>query len=157
MQFDQVEIVHMPTFRVACVAHRGPLELLGQSQMMLINWRKQMGISPSPEHRTYACFHSDPEVSTAQQIDLCVSTEVDIDAESGLVEKHSAAGRYARIRHNGPRDEIPAARWLHDQWLPQSGETLKRGSPLMFHFINVGPNIAPADLKTDVYLPLEDQ
>lgn len=158
MQFDEVEIVRMPRFRVACVEHRGPLASLGQSQMKLINWRKQMGVSPSPAHRTYARFYSDPDTpSAANQIDLCVATDVPISPDSGLVEKWVSAGRYARIRHLGSREDIPAARWMMEQWLPQSEESMKRGQPLMFHFINVGPDLNQDDLKTDVYIPLAER
>ena len=154
----QVEIVRMPRFRVACLEHKGPLSQLPHSQQRFIQWRRSVGIAPSPKHRTYACFHTDPRVTPPDQqhIDLCVSTDRELSASEAVIEKWLGGGRFARVRHQGSRNQIPAAQWLHADWLPTSGEKLNGNHPLMFHFLNVGPNLKDEELETDVYLPLQD-
>lgn len=46
-----------------------------------------------------------------------------------------------------------AARFLYEEWLPGSGETMA-DFPLIFHYVNVGPNVKGSDAVTDVYMPL---
>ena len=154
-----VELVRVPAFRVACLGHRGSLERLGESRQRFIQWRQSKGLSPSPEHRTYACFHSDPKATAPQdqRVDLCVSTEIDLTGEQPICEKWLGTGRYARVRHQGSPEQIPAAEWLYSDWLPESGELLDESRPMMFHFVNAGPNLSPRELETDVYLPLQER
>jgi len=52
------------------------------------------------------------------------------------------------------RSNNEAAVYLYKVWLPQSGETLEN-FPIIFHYVNVGPNIIEAEMITDVYLPLK--
>lgn len=154
-----VEIVRMPIFRVACLEHRGPLEGLGASRQRFIQWRKSKGLSADAEHRTYACFHTDPRTTPAQEqhVDLCLSTRVELENDEEVCEKWLGGGRYARVRHHGSPENIPAALWLHTEWLPASDESLDENRPMMFHFLNVGPNLKESELETDVYLPLRER
>jgi AraC family transcriptional regulator len=56
-------------------------------------------------------------------------------------------------RHDGSRDDVTAAAYLAEVWLPASGEAAA-DRPLFFHYVNVGPNVRTEDMITDVYLPL---
>ena len=71
----------------------------------------------------------------------------------GVVNKAIPGGRCAVVRHVGPRDNVSAATWLYETWLPRSGEAL-RDFPIFFHYVNVGPTVQPHEMITDVYLPL---
>lgn len=62
-------------------------------------------------------------------------------------------GRCAVIRQIGSRENVTAAKYLYESWLPESGESL-REFPIFFHYVNVGPNIKEQEMITDVYLPL---
>jgi AraC family transcriptional regulator len=57
------------------------------------------------------------------------------------------------VRHLGSRENVSAAVYLYEVWLPNSGETL-RDFPIFFHYVNVGPQIQEREMITDVYLPL---
>jgi AraC family transcriptional regulator len=72
---------------------------------------------------------------------------------SSDLNKTIPAGRCAIARHTGSREDIPVAAWLYKVWLPASGETL-RDFPVFFHYVNVGPDIKPEDMITDIYLPI---
>jgi AraC family transcriptional regulator len=56
-------------------------------------------------------------------------------------------------RDVGSRVNNQAARYLYEQWLPSSGERLS-GHPLIFHYVNVGPNVQAHEAITDVYMPI---
>ena len=47
-----------------------------------------------------------------------------------------------------------AAHYLYDEWLPRSGEKMA-ALPLLFHYVNVGPDVKAHEAITDVYLPLQ--
>lgn len=64
-----------------------------------------------------------------------------------------SGGRCAVARYIGSRDEVRAAAYLYETWLPSSGETL-RECPVIFHYVNVGPNVPEHEMITDVYLPI---
>lgn len=64
------------------------------------------------------------------------------------------AMRCALARDVGSRSDNQAARYLYDEWLPRSGERLA-AAPLVFHYVNVGPQVNEREAITDVYLPLE--
>jgi len=88
------------------------------------------------------------------RVDICLSVEDDIDDNPyGVINKYISACRCARARYTGPRDNVLAAQYLYDQWLPDSGERYS-GQPVIFHFVNVGPDIKASEMITDVYLPL---
>ena len=61
--------------------------------------------------------------------------------------------RCARARDIGSRENNQAAPFLAREWLPGSGEGIS-GAPMIFHYVNVGPQVQPQDAITDVYLPL---
>ena len=59
----------------------------------------------------------------------------------------------AVLRHLGSRENVTAASHLYEVWLPESGEA-QRDFPMFFHYVNVGPQVQPHEMITDVYLPL---
>jgi AraC family transcriptional regulator len=69
------------------------------------------------------------------------------------VAKRIPGGRCAAVRHLGSRENVSAALYLYDVWLPASGEAL-RDFPIFFHYVNVGPLVQEHEMVTDVYLPL---
>jgi len=150
-----VEIVDFPDTLVAAVEHRGSPDLEHESVRRLIAWRIGHGYPPE-HHRTYGVHYDDPFTTppNAYRADFCISVEQEIAQNSfGVVNKVIPGGRCAKVRHIGSRENIPAARYLCEIWLPASGESL-RGFPLFFHYVNVGPNVSEAEMVTDLYLPI---
>ena len=150
-----VDIVEFPLTLVAAIEHRGSPALEYESVRRLIAWRIEFGYPPD-RHPTYGVHYDDPWTTAPERYraDFCVAVEEEVAANSfGVVNKKIPGGRCAKVRHRGLRENIPAARYLCETWLPQSGESL-RGFPLFFHYVNVGPYVAEADMVTDVYLPI---
>jgi AraC family transcriptional regulator len=150
-----VSIVDFPETRVAVLEHKGPPELEHESVRKLLAWRKENRLAPHA-HQSYGVHNNDPrKVAPADyRVDLCISVAEEVPANLyGVVNKIIPAGRCALARHLGSRQNVSAAAYLYETWLPQSGETL-RDFPIFFHYVNVGPQVREADMMTDVYLPL---
>jgi len=151
-----IEIVNFPETKVAVVEHLGAPEKEYESVKKLVAWRMANKMAPSDQHKSYGIHYNDPrQVSPSEyRVDLCVSVEQDISANTfGVVNKTIPALRCAKVRHLGSRENVTAARYLHEEWLASSGEQLAE-FPVFFHYVNVGPHIQESEMVTDVYLPL---
>ena len=150
-----VRIVEFPETRVAVAEHRGPPGLEYETSKRLIAWRMQNLLSPSA-HSTYGVHYTDPYTTPADdhRVDFCVTFDQPVQANPyGIVSKVIPANRCALARHLGSRAHNAAAVYLHNEWLPQSGESLG-DFPIFFHYVNVGPHVQEHEMITDVYLPL---
>lgn len=153
----EVKIVMFPQTRIAVVEHKGPPELEHESVMKMIAWRKENQLPPD-QHRSYGIHYNNPqEVDPANyRVDLGTNYDKDVsDNMYGVVSKTIPACRCALARHLGSRANVSAAPYLYETWLPNSGESLG-AFPVIFHYVNVGPQVKEADMITDVYLPLAD-
>ena len=80
---------------------------------------------------------------------------VDVDAwQPPLQTWHLPAGLCAVLRYRGPYASMHAAyRWLFGQWLPSSGQQ-PADQPIYEDYLNDPRQVLPADLLTDIHLPL---
>ena len=150
-----VSIVDFPKTRVAAVEYRGPEQQSLSATRQLIAWRRENGVPPG-KGNTYGVHYSDPATASSDEfrMDICVSYDRNIPPNPhNVVDKTIPGGRCAVVRRIGSRDYIPEAEYLYREWLPMSGEEL-RDFPIFFHYVNVGPNVLPGDMVTDIYLPL---
>jgi len=151
-----VKIVNFPQTRVAALEHHGHPALEHESIKKLIAWRLENNIKPSPAHRNYGVHFNNPHTVNPidYRVDLCISVDEPIATNSyGVINKVIPALRCAHLRHYGARENITAAQYLCEEWLATSGEQLG-DFPLIFHYVNVGPQVPEAEMITDVYLPL---
>jgi AraC family transcriptional regulator len=151
----QVEIVNFPETKVAVLEHRGPPHLEHDTVRRLVAWRLANRLPPD-RHRSYGVHYNDPRTTPPAEyrVDFCVSVEHDVPPNpQGVVNKIIPARRCAVVRHLGSRDNISAAPWLYEVWLPDSREA-PGDFPIFFHYVNVRPHLQEHELITDVYLPL---
>jgi len=152
----EVKIVKFPETKVAVLEHHGSPALEHESVKTLISWRIE-NMLPLDKHKSYGVHYNDPRTTPPEEyrVDLCISVEREIPPNpQGVVNKVIPPGRCAVVRHIGSRENVVAAKYLYESWLPESGESL-RGFPIFFHYVNIGPNIKEQEMITDVYLPLE--
>jgi AraC family transcriptional regulator len=78
----------------------------------------------------------------------------EIPLQGSLAWTPIAPGRYAVFTHVGPYDTLYRS-WVavHRDWLPRSGERL-RPAPAMEISLNDGGLTPPAELLTEIWLPL---
>ncbi|NVK31198.1 MAG: GyrI-like domain-containing protein [Gammaproteobacteria bacterium] len=152
----KVEITERSAIHVAAIRHHGAPELEIQTVRKMIDWRIANGAKPAP-HTTFALYYADPATTSADDyfMDSCVAFEPPIAANpQGAVARQIPGGGYAMARDVGSRFNNRAAAYLYREWLPESGYLLDVNRPMIFDYVNVGPAVAPADMITEVYLPI---
>ncbi len=155
----QVDIVRFPETRVAVIEHDGDAAQEHQTVRKLVAFKLEHGLRDPERYRHYGLHFSDPARPQGYRVSFCLSIDA-LDGplpsnESGIHEGVITACRCARARDVGSRNKNQAVPYLFESWLPTSGETPADGA-LIFHYVNVGPNVKPAEMITDVYLPLVD-
>ena len=77
-----------------------------------------------------------------------------IHTDGGCQPNPGPGGWGAVLRHRGPYATMRAAyQWLYGHWLVHSGHTV-HDAPVFEEYLNNPRDTAPADLLTDIYLPL---
>ncbi|HKQ30654.1 MAG TPA: GyrI-like domain-containing protein [Burkholderiales bacterium] len=152
-----VTIVVFPRTKVATIEHLGAPSLEYDSVRKLVAWKLENRLFDPTKHRSYGVHYTDPRITPPSQyrVDFCLSIDEDVGPNPyGIVNKVIPECRCARARDIGSRSNNRAAAHLYDKWLPQSNESLA-GLPIIFHYVNVGPNVREEETITDVYLPLK--
>ena len=153
----QVTIKNMPAMRLGTVRHIGPYNQIPAAFAQL---GQRLGSAAGELMRRgsamTAIYYDDPEAVSLDQLrsDAAVVIPDDMAMPDGLVEQHLAAGTYACTLHVGPYEHIGDtwARFM-GEWLPANGRMLGAG-PSFEVYLNNPSNAAPADLRTEIYIPL---
>lgn len=151
-----VRIVVFPETKVAVVEHRGPPEFEHDTALRLVAWRQRHHLDRRL-HRSYGVHYTDPYTTPPadHRVDFCLSIDVDVAPNpEGVINKIIPRNRCALAQHRGSRAHNLATVYLYREWLPQSGESLG-DFPIIFHYVNVGPEVKDDEMITDVYLPLK--
>ena len=101
--------------------------------------------------------HDDPDVTPPGKIryDACVTVDERFAPTGEIGIQTIAGGPYAVTTHFGPYHELGQTYTkLLGQWLPRSGHEL-RSSPCFEVYLNDPESTEPAELLTDVYVPLQ--
>lgn len=152
-----VRIVTFPETQVASITHAGSPETEHTTVRKLVAWKLDNRLIDPVKNRSYGLHYTDPRVVEPEdhRVDFCLSVDGDVaDNSHGIERKTIPRMRCAYARDIGSRLNNQAAAYLYDTWLPSSGEELS-GYPLIFHYVNVGPNVKDEDAVTDVYMPLK--
>jgi len=153
----QVRIVTFPKTQVASITHLGPPEAEHVTVRKLIAWKLENRFLDPVKYRSYGLHYTDPSTVTPKEhrVDFCLSVDGDVaENPHGIEQKTIPQMRCAYARDIGSRLNNKAGAYLYERWLPRSGETLS-GYPIIFHYVNVGPNVTDEDAITDVYMPLK--
>ncbi len=153
-----VSIINFKDVKVAVLEHHGSPQLINNSKEKFISWRRESGLSPVTQSRTFGIPYSDPNNTPDDDFhfDLCGSITHDVPANAyGIITKHIPAGRCTVVRHTGSLDNISdSVYYLYRDWLPDSEEEL-RDYPCFFEYLNISANLEEHELITDIYLPLK--
>jgi AraC family transcriptional regulator len=153
----EVRIVTFPETQVAAITHVGPPEAEHVTVRKLIAWKLDNRLIDPLKHRSYGLHYTNPRIVKPEhhRVEFCVSVEGDIaDNPYGIARKTIPRTRCAYARDVGSRLNNRGAAYLYEEWLPRSGEELS-GYPIIFHYVNVGPNVKDEEAITDVYMPLK--
>lgn len=143
--------------RLVAVSHRGPYLGIGRAF-------EKLGATAGPRglingsSQMVGVYHDDPsevpEAELRSDAGFTIGPDARIDGDD-LHEVRIAGGRSAVLRHRGPYSELETAyRWLFGEWLPNSGEEAG-DAPAYEVYVNDPRSTKPADLLTDIHLPLK--
>ncbi|MGD8846014.1 MAG: GyrI-like domain-containing protein, partial [Desulfobacteraceae bacterium] len=153
----KVKIVTFPETKVAAITHLGSPEQEYITARNLVDWKIQNRLHNQSKYRSYGLHYTHPRKiePSKYRVDFCLSFEGDVAKnEDGIFEKIIPSMKCALARDVGSRANNQAVKYLIEQWLPKSGE-MQSDFPLIFHYVNVGPNVKKSEAITDVYLPLK--
>jgi AraC family transcriptional regulator len=152
----EVRIERVAPMRVAFVRHVGPYNQVGAAWARLMSWAAPKGLF-ARRLTMLGIVYDDPEVTPADKVryDACVTVDESIKPEGDIGVQEVGGGDFAVATHRGPYDKLgdTYAR-LCGQWLPSSGREA-RSAPSFEIYHNSPFDTLPADLLTDVYVPLE--
>lgn len=154
-EMHDITIKELPTRRVACIGHKGSYMNIGNAfdQMFGAIGNRQLDWS---KLWTAGIFYDDPmacpEPELRSKAALIVDAEFDITPP--LEEGTIAGGKYAVLRHKGPYADMQKAyQWFYGEWLINSGYEAA-DAPVFELYVNNPRDTKPADLLTDIHLPL---
>ncbi len=149
-----LDIRTIEPIRCAAIAHRGPYNDIGTAYIRLGAWAAAAGLEDRP--RVLAVPYDDPNTVPAAELrsHACITVAPDVVITPPAEELTIAGGRYAVFRHVGPYANLHQTYGhIFGDALPAAGlEPADR--PSFEDYINDPRNTAPADLITDIYIPL---
>jgi AraC family transcriptional regulator len=150
-----VEITSRPELRAVAIRHVGPYSRISEAFGRLGAIAGRAGLI-RPGTTMMALYHDDPETTPEEKLrsDAALTIPADAKVPDGLTELMIPAGRYARMTHVGPYDNLGDA-WarLMGEWLPSSGHRVGEGAAYEV-YRNNPTDTKPSDLVTELYVPL---
>ena len=145
----------VPAVAAVGVDHVGSYMQISRAFDQLYAWLGARALL-RPGMRSLAVYFDDPFAVDEERLRsrACVVDAEPCVLEPPLRSTEIRGGRYAVLRHQGPYATMRAAyQWLYGTWLPRSGEEAA-DAPIFEEYLNSPRDTAPADLLTDICLPL---
>jgi AraC family transcriptional regulator len=152
----EVRIENRPPVRVAFIRHTGPYTEVGETWQRFMGWaasRKLFGSMMRP----FGVCHDDPEVTPPDKLryDACIPVGDAFEPEGEVGVQDLLGGRYAVTTHKGPYEGLGQVYGtLMGQWLP-AHDLEPAQAPCVEVYLNTPQNVPPADLITEVCVPLK--
>ncbi len=152
----EVEVKQVEPKHVAFMRHVGPYDQCGPTWDSLCAWAGPKGLL-GPNTVFLGICHDDPDVTPAEKIryDACVTVGGQVEAEGQVGIQDVHGGEYAVTTYKGPYTGIfNAYNELVGQWLPRNGRE-PADKPCYEVYLNDPKSTPPAELLTEIYLPLK--
>jgi len=155
------EIKDLAPIKLAAVHHVGDYMKVDEAFMSVFMWNAKVG-AVKGEPRSIGVYYDDPSAVKTDQLRSDAGIVIDNDA---VIETPTdgpkicaidvPGGRHAVVTFKGPYAELPKAYdWVFTSWLLDSGEDAGE-NPVFEEYLNDPRTTAPADLLTNIYLPLK--
>jgi AraC family transcriptional regulator len=151
-----VKIEKLEPMRVAFVRHIGPYNEVSTAWDKLCAWLGKEGLL-GPEAKFIGLCYDDPDVTAPEKVryDACVTVDESFEPINDIGVQTIPGGEFAVVTHIGPYNKLGRTyAKLFGRWLPQSGREL-RSQPCLEFYLNDPQSTEPAELLTDIYVPLE--
>jgi AraC family transcriptional regulator len=151
----KLEIVERPALRVGAVPHTGPYDQIPEAFARLGD---VVGRDPELANHAppmIAIYHDDPDKTPPERLRSDAGLVVPEGAAlpPGLEERRVRGGRYARVLHVGPYEQLPDA-WarLKSAALPDGQRHADAASYEIY--LNTPGDVPEEDLRTELYEPV---
>ena len=153
-----VRVEHVAKMRAAFFRHVGPYDQVGITWGRFMSWAGRQG-SLIDRPRILGVVHDDPEVTPPEKLryDACLAVDQSFRPQGEIGVQEIGGGDFAVAAHRGPYAQLGAtyAR-LIGQWLPANGRE-PESAPALEIYSNSPLDTVPADLVTEIYIPLDKQ
>lgn len=154
----EVEIRKVPEMTLLTINHHGDFMQIGEAFDRLFGWLAVRNLI-TPDARLIGVYHTDPDSYREEELfskaGALLKDAGSMALEAPIERTIVASGRYACLHYKGPYADMKAAYlWLFGKWLPQSGEEAREG-PVFEEYLNNPREVAPTELLTEIYMPLE--
>lgn len=165
---ENVEIRTEATRKVVCMRHVGHYLGVAKTWDALVSWYVahlggHPGAAPADKIRMYGLVPDDPNVTDVSRLryDACIEVpegvQEDLLPEGPVSLRQIPGGTYAVGVHEGPYELLADSYVaLIGGWLPSSGHVLA-AEPVVESYLNTPHNTAPADLRTEIWVRIEER
>lgn len=149
-----VVVRNVPQMRLAAMEHQGDYAGIAEAFERLGRLFSEDNLWPHARGMA-AVYYDDPasvspaELRSAAGVVVAESFALPADVREVIV----GGGPCAVLRHKGSYEELPSAWQAMQAWLGSSAET-PSGAPSFEMYLNSPEEVAPAELLTDVCMPL---
>lgn len=152
-----ISIQTLPVRPAVGLMHKGPYNEIGATFDKLFSLLHRSGLIQHARG-PFGRYIDDPDVVPAADLvsHACTFTERPTTPPPPLEFLAAGGGTFAVLTYRGPYSAMrPAYDWLFGTWLPSSGREA-RDAPVLEINLNTPLDTAPADLLTEICLPLAD-
>lgn len=152
-----VSIATLPPRRIVRLRHVGPYEDCRSAWDALMELAGRANLHGPDTWYAGMAWDNPDEVPAAElRYDACISCPAGFTAESPFEVVDFAGGEYAMVVHRGPYEGIPNAYdHVYHEWFPKSGRA-PREDACVEVYRNSPAHTAPADLETEIWMPLAE-
>ena len=140
---------------MAALAHHGDYQAIPGTFVRLATLAGAQGVL-GPGTRSFGIYYDDPSATAVDALrsEACTTVPDDWAPSGDLQRTELRGGRYAVLQHVGPYAELGRAyKWLYGTWLAHSGEEAD-DAPCVEEYLNDARTVPPAELRTEIWLPL---
>jgi AraC family transcriptional regulator len=153
-----VRIERREPMRVIFVRHVGPYAEVGKAWGELCGVAGPRGLLGG-EISMFGLSYDDPAVTPPEKLryDACIRVDAGVEVDPPLATQDLPAEIFAVTLHEGPYSELARTyEALYGRWLPDSGREPREGA-CMEHYLNDPQHTAPADLRTEIWVPVSGE
>lgn len=146
----------LPERRCAGIDHAGSYMQIDHAMAKLFAELARRSALP-PQPSMIGVFFDDPDLGPEEALRsrACMPVSNGVAINAPLVETVLRGGSYAKLSYTGPYADMRGAyRWLLGIWLPASGLE-PDDAPVFEAYLNDPRDVPPAELRTDIHLPLK--
>lgn len=152
----QISTESFPTLTVLAIRHIGPYHTISVAFSALGEIAQRANLFALPGVMMIATYHDDPEATPAEELrsDAGSVVPAGTPVPDGLVAFEIPAGRFAKTTHAGPYTTIGEtwARFMGAA-IPSTRHEIRDGVSFEI-YRNTPLTTAPAELRTDLYVPI---